>query len=487
MAQEILINVGIGEVRVAVVEDGKLQALSATRVLGGDEANGSLIGDIVLGRVAKVVPAVQAAFVEIGHERAGFLGARETRCLADDSTVDPPISAVVNEGDAILVQIIKDPIGEKGARLTANVTVPGRLCVHTPYQQGVGISRRIENEAERERLAAIAGPLFASGEFKGGCILRTAAVGATAEELHEDLVRLQEEWGEISAAKKRAKVPSTLRRDLGPVERALRDIVHDTTDRIYIDDAKAAERARAYCREAIAHVEDRIETFTGPGPLFADLEADIDSLAHPRVPLSCGGWITIEGTEALTAIDVNSGSFTHSNAVEETGLAVNMEAAREIGRQIRLRGIGGLIVIDFIHLKEPEHIERLLASLSESLARDGVPVSIGPVTLFGLVEVTRKRLREPLVALWSEDCSACRGLGLVRRADVVAMDILRRIEETARAAPGKAIRVDAAPEVVRWLEEQGAIAALTRNGIGRVAFHADAALSREHFEVGTVA
>ncbi len=488
MAQEILINVGIGEVRVAVVEDGKLQALSCTRMLGAEEASGtSLIGDIVLGRVVKVVPAVQAAFVDIGHERAGFLGARETRCFSEDPTVDPSISDVVREGDAVLVQIIKDPIGEKGARLTANVTVPGRLCVYTPSQPGVGISRRIEDETERARLAALAEPLFASGEFKGGCILRTAAVGAAADELREDLLHLQESWGEISAAKKRAKIPSTLRRDLGPVERALRDIVQDTIERIVIDDASAAERARRYCREAIPGVEDRIEVFTGPGALFADLETDIDGLVHPRVPLLCGGWITIEGTEALTAIDVNSGSFTHANAVEETGLAVNLEAAREIGRQIRLRGIGGLIVIDFIHMKLPEHIERVLAALSHSLARDGVPVSIGTVTQFGLVEVTRKRVREPLVALWSEDCGRCDGTGLLRRPDVVAMDVLRRIEETARAAPGKAIHVEAAPDVILWLEEQVASAALARNGIGRVAFHAVAGFPRERFEVGTVA
>lgn len=486
MSQDVLINVGIGEVRVAVVEDGKLQALSCTRRLGSDEANGS-IGDIVLGRVVRVLPAVQAAFVEIGRDRAGFLGARETRCLSEDASIDPLINQVVREGDAVLVQIIKDPIGDKGARLTANVTVPGRLCVYTPFQPGIGISRRIEDEAERDRLAGVAEPLFNAGEFKGGCILRTAAVGATADELREDLLRLQEEWGEISAAKKRAKVPSTLRRDLGPVERALRDIIHDTTTRILIDDAKAAERARAYCREAIPHVEERIESFSGPGPLFADLESDIDGLVRPRVPLSCGGWITVEGTEALTAIDVNSGSFTHANDIEDTGLVVNLEAAREIGRQIRLRGIGGLIVIDFIHMREQEHIARILDVLARSLARDGVPVNIGAVTQFGLVEVTRKRVREPLVALWSEDCRTCNGLGLLRRPDAVAMDVLRRVEETAHAAPGRAIHVIASPEVTCWLDAQGALQVLARKGISRVAFQADEAFSRERFEVGTVA
>jgi ribonuclease G len=486
MAQDVLINVSVGEVRVAAVENGRLQALSCTRLLGAEEpGSGGLIGDIVLGQVARVVPAVQAAFVEIGHERAGFLGARELRCLSGDPSVDPLISSVMHEGDKVLVQIVKEPIGDKGARLTANVTIPGRLSVFTPLQPGVGISRRIEDESERARLAAIGEKLFASGELKGGCILRTAAVGADEEELREDLIRLEEEWGEISAARKNAKVPSTLRRDLGPIERALRDTVHDGTLSILIDDANAVTRARAYCHEAMPDMEDRVALFEGPGALFADLEADIDGLVHLRVPLPCGGWITVEGTEALTAVDVNSGSFTHAAAVEDTGLIVNVEAAREIGRQIRLRGIGGLIVIDFIHMKEMGNVEQVLAELSGSLARDGVPVSVGPVTAFGLVEVTRKRVRGPLVSQWSEDCSTCHGLGRVRRPDVVAMDVLRRIEETVKAAPGLAIVVRAAPEVVRWMEGQGAIEALASKGIARVTFQLEEGFSRERIEVGT--
>ncbi|MDR3526601.1 MAG: Rne/Rng family ribonuclease [Rhizomicrobium sp.] len=488
MAQEIRINVSVGEVRVAVVENRRLEALSCTRLLGSEESSGHL-GNIILGRVVRVVPAVQAAFVEIGRERAGFLGAREARCLVPENNTDGApelsISQLVREGDCVLVQVAKDPIGDKGARLTANVTLPGRLCVFTPLQPGLGISRRIEDEGERQRLAAIGETLFASGEFKGGCILRTAAVGASEEELREDLLRLEEMWGEISAAKKRAAIPSILYRDLGPIERALRDIVHDTTAAIVIDNAKAAATARTYCREAIPEVVDRITVHAEATPLFDDLEADIEALIHSRVPLDCGGWLTVEGTEALTAIDVNSGSFTHSSAVEDTGLAVNLEAATEIGRQLRLRGIGGLIVIDFIHMKEPVHYERILAALSLSLARDGVPVNIGKVTDFGLVEVTRKRVREPLVSLWSEDCLSCRGLGIVRRADAVAMDLLRRVEETARAAPGKAIVVTASQSVLRWLKHEQALEALAAIGVGRITLSENGALAGERFEVGT--
>lgn len=468
---------------MAVIEDGRLEALSATRLMGAEDSGGH-VGDIVLGRVVRVVPAVQAAFVEIGRERAGFLGAREARCIAPEKGEEPSISQLVREGDKVLVQIVKDPIGDKGARLTANVTIPGRLCVFTPLQPGVGISRRIEDEAERARLFEIGEKLFAS-EFKGGCILRTAAVGTSEEDLREDLLRLEEEWGEISATRKNAGVPSTLRRDLGPIERALRDTVHDTTSAIIIDDAKAVSVARAYCREAIPEVESRIHLYADSQPLFSDLEADIDGLISSRVPLKCGGWLTVEGTEALTAIDVNSGSFTHSSAVEDTGLAVNLEAAAEIGRQLRLRGIGGLIVIDFIHMKEPGHYEPVLAALAQSLTRDGVPVNIGHVTEFGLVEVTRKRVRESLVQLWGEDCSPCHGRGVVRRADAVAMDLLRRVEETHRVAPGKAILVTAAPSVVRWLEEQEALEVLSMRGIGSVSLSENSAFAHERFEVGT--
>jgi ribonuclease G len=489
MAEDVLINVSVGEVRVAVVEDGRLEALSCTRLLGAEEPGGvGLIGDIVLGRVARVVPAVQAAFVEIGHERAGFLGAREVRCLAPDgaaATEDPPISSVLREGDKVLVQIVKEPIGDKGARLTANVTIPGRLSVFTPLQPGVGISRRIEDEAERARLAAIGEKLFASDELKGGCILRTAAVGADEEELYDDLIRLEEEWGEISAARKSAKVPSTLRRDLGPVERALRDSVREETRAIVIDDARAAARAAAYCREAMPEMEPHIAVFQGSGALFGDLESDIEALGRPRVPLGCGGWITVEGTEALTAIDVNSGSFTHASAIEDTGVIVNVEAAREIGRQLRLRGIGGLIVIDFIHMKESTHVERVLSELAQSLSRDGVPVNVGPVTAFGLVEVTRKRVRGPLAAQWSEECGTCAGAGRVRRPEAVAMDVLRRIEETAKAAPGQEIVVRTSYDVAQWLEAQGALEALATAGIGRVTLGQDMAFARERYEVGT--
>ena len=494
--QEILINAGAAEIRVAVVEDGKLQALTGDRTFdSAAERNGLRIGDIVLGRVQRVVPAVQAAFVGIGHDRAGFLGAREAYCLAAaPHDRDLAIGDLVREGDAVLVQVIKDEIGDKGARLTASVTIPGRLCVLAPFQPHISVSRRIENEAERERLLALGEALIAddSGELAAGAgyIFRTAAIGARFEDVREDARRLAQVWQAIMAARKKAEPPATLHRDLSAVERALRDLVHDDTARILIDDAAAAEAARAYCRLVLPHAADRIELFTGPGALFDmhDLETDIYGLSRPRVPLPSGAWLTIEGTEALTAVDVNSGSFTHAHDLEDTGLSVNLEAACELGRQLRLRGIGGLIVVDFIHMRETQHMDRVLDALMQSLTKDGVPVTVSPMSQAGLVEITRKRVREPLASLAGENCAVCSGQGLVRRPDAVAMDILRLVEAGARAAPGSAICVRAAPDVVRWIEEQGASlrAALARRGASRVSFEADATYSHERFDVATI-
>jgi len=500
MPQEILINAGAAEIRVAVVEDGKLQALSRARTLdaqdGAPEVGArSFVGDIVLGRIVKVVPAVQAAFVEIGHERAGFLGAREARCLAAGEERDPEIGELVREGDAVLVQIVKDPIGEKGARLTAAVTIPGRLCVLAPCQSTIAVSRRIEDEAERARLMAVGEAMAAEvGDNLipgAGYIFRTAAVGAAPEDIHDDAVQLAHDWRAIEAARKKASPPALLHRDLGAVERAMRDIVREDTARILIDDAEAVEAARAFCRRIMPQMEDRIELFSGPGALFDthDLETDIDGLMRSRVPLPCGGWITIEGTEALTAVDVNSGSFTHASGLEDTCIAVNLQAARELGRQLRLRGIGGLIVVDFMHMRDEEHVNRVLDALTQSLSRDGVPITISPPSPLGLVEISRKRVREAWSSQVSESCASCAGQGVVRRIDAVAMDVIRKIEAGARAAPGKAIRVHAAPEIVRWFEDQGEVlrAALARKGAARVSFEPDETYYRERFDVGTVA
>ena len=508
MQKDILINTGAGEIRVAVVEEGRLQDLVLERTIGLEEggprrksdgrAGHSIIGNIILGRVQRVLPGMQAAFVDVGLERAGFLGAREARCLADlpgfEEERTPKIGDCVHEGEEILVQVVKDPIGEKGARLSANITIPGRLLVLVPNTPGVALSRRIEDEDERERMLALGETMIAEGGDKlvpgAGYIFRTAASDASLADLKEDAERLAEAWRPVLARRQSAVVPATLYHDLDPVERTMRDMVRNETTKVLLDDTVAYEAARAYCRRAMPEAVSKVELFKGPGSLFDaySLEDEIDRLIDPKVPLPSGGWITIEGTEALTAVDVNSGSFTASTGLEETSFRVNLEAADEIGRQVRLRGVGGLIVVDFIHLSEPANIERVLDTLAESLSKDHTPTQISPMSEFGLVEITRKRVRDPLVKLVSECCRNCSGHGRKRTRDNVALEVLRSVERAATSAPGRPIHVRASVEVVRWLEEHGdeVRSALARRGAPRVSFEANDAFAREGFDVATI-
>jgi ribonuclease G len=507
MRKDILINAGAGEIRVAVVEDGRLQDLTLERTIGLDDggmrkktsarAGHSLIGNIMLGRVQRVLPGMQAAFVDVGLERAGFLGAREARCLADlpgfDEERTPKIGDCVHEGEEVLVQVVKDPIGEKGARLSANITIPGRLAVMVPNTPGIALSRRIECEDERSRMLALGEQMIAEGGDRlvpgAGYILRTAASDATLTDLREDAERLAEAWRPVLSKRQTARAPATLYNDLDPIERTMRDMVRNETTKIVIDDAAAVEAARAYCRRAMPEAEARVEHFTGPGSLFDSygLEEEIDRLIDPRVPLPSGGWITLEGTEALTAVDVNSGSFTASTGLEETSVKVNLEAAEEIGRQVRLRGIGGLIVVDFIHMGDGTNIEKVLDTLAESLSKDHTPVQVSAMSEFGLVEITRKRVRDPLFKLMTEGCRPCSGHGRKRTRDSVALEIVRRVERMAAAAPGKPITVRASEEVVRWLDDHGEEVreALARKGAPRISFAVNDAFAREGFDVTT--
>ncbi|HEX3653469.1 MAG TPA: Rne/Rng family ribonuclease [Rhizomicrobium sp.] len=507
MDKEVLINVGAAEIRVAVVGNGRLQELFLERLIrpddgalrrrGGGRCGHSLIGNIILGRVQRVLPGMQAAFVDIGLDRAGFLGAREARCLAGlpgfEEERAPKISDCVREGEEIVVQAVKDPISDKGARLSANVTVPGRLLVMVPNQPGVALSRRIEDETERARLKSATEAMVAEANgaliSDAGYIVRSAAIGAPLSDLREDAERLAEVWRPVIEKRKQARAPATLYHDLDPIERTMRDEVDAQTRRVLIDDYAALQAALAYCRRAMPEAEHKIELFSGPGMLFEfyGIEDEIARLTEPRMPLPSGGWITIEGTEALTAVDVNSGSFTEATGLEETSLRVNLEAAEEIGRQLCLRGIGGLIVIDFIHLNEPDNIQTVLDILAASLARDHTPTQISGMSEFGLVEITRKRVRDPLMKLMTECCHTCHGHGRNRTAESVALDVIHQVERTAAAMPGKPIMVRAAPDVIRWLaaHEDDVRSGLARRGAPRVSFEARSEFQREGFDVGT--
>jgi len=507
MAKDVLINAGTGEVRVAVLHDGRLSELWLERAIS-DETRGlvrnaggaSRVGHIVLGRVQKIMHGIEAAFVDVGFERTGFLGVREAKIRPNrdrpaetcEPETTPHIAEQVREGETILVQIIKDPIGEKGARLSRNVTIPGRCLVLVPLSGGVALSRRIDDEEERARLVAIATEFGNDSTLVPGAgyIVRTAAVGASAEDLREDAARLSVMWNALLKARASAAPPKLLHRDLGPVERILRDEVDIHVRRIVIDDEATASSARAYCSEAVPQLAEKIEVYSGSDPIFDafGIADEIEALSRPRIVLPSGGWITIEQTEALTAIDVNSGSFAGTGGLESASLAVNLEAADVIGRQLSLRDIGGLIVIDFIHLSEPANNERLLEALTQSVGRTRVPAQISRMSEFGLVEMTRKRVRESLFHRHTETCRCCSGEGRHATVETIAMEVLRRIEQSAKRAPGRTIEVRAAADVVRWLDSHGEQlrGALARRGVGGLRFTVDETRMRAGFSVETV-
>lgn len=479
-----------------MVDEARLSELFIERTAeSGREGRGGhrLFGNIMLGRVQRVLPGMQAAFVDLGLEKAGFLAAREARCLADlPSFMDQPcISKCVREGEAVVVQVIKDPIGDKGARLSANVTIPGRLVVLVPNQSGIALSRRIEDEGERKRLTDLLTDIGANdprAAAGAGYIVRTAALSASRDDIASDIARLGDEWRAIQARRNMAKIPATIYHDLDPVERTMRDGVDDTTDRVLIDSAEAVAQARAYAARAMPDAVEKIQLFNGPGELFDlhNIEGEIETLLQPRVRLRSGGWITLETTEALTSIDVNSGSYTEATGLEQTSLKTNLEAAAEIGRQLRLRGIGGLIVIDFIHLGEPENIAQVLTVLAESVSRDRTPTQILPMSEFGLVEMTRKRVREPLSKLFSEMCDPCHGHGRIKTVVTVAAELLRRVAREAKARPGTKLVAYAAPEVVKWIDAQGddLKQSLRRHAGAGIRFEARANFARSQFDVG---
>ena len=507
MSDEILIDVGLAETRVALIEAGRLVGVSIER-----PDRHSLVGAIWLGRIARVVPGMQAAFVDVGLGKAGFLAARDARNRAaapggdagsaaavagGDAALDeafaggdgamhpspPPIGRLVQEGEAVLVQAIKDPLGEKGVKLTTDIALPGRLLVLTPHRPGIHLSRRLEEAAERERLAQAL--VWPAGEGTG-FILRTAAAGAAADELLAEARQLDAAWQEIRRGADGARAPKLLWRDLDPVARALRDHVTKTTAGVRINTPAGLAAARAYAAARLPELAPRITLHTGPAPLFSlfGVEADLAQALEKRVGLPSGGAIAIETTQALTAIDVDSGSFVTGRDLDDTSCRTNLEAASEIARQLRLRGIGGIIVIDFIHLARAADRAALIAHFEAALAADRAPTRVLDLSEFGLVEMTRKRTGEPLALALSEPCGLCGGGGRLPSPATVAADALRRTEREARAKPGRPLTLMTAPEVAAYIDGmEGALAALEESLGMALTLRPDPALRREEYDV----
>ncbi len=487
MQQDILINWSPQETRVAVVETGAVQELHVERTL-----ERGLVGNVYLGKVARVLPGMQSAFIDIGLERAAFLHVADLMSSvaarhADADKGEPapvvPIEKQVFEGQALLVQVIKDPIGTKGARLSSQISIAGRLLVFLPQDQHIGVSQKIpfeQREALRQRLQALA-------ESAGGFILRTNGEDASDAELGEDIAYLRKTWARIKEAATRLPPKSLLHQDLSLLQRVLRDLVSETTQTIRIDSAEQFKKLQSFGQEFMPSAVDKLQLYKGERPIFDlfSIDEEVGKALGRRVDLKSGGYLIVDQTEALTTVDVNTGGFVGARNFDETIFKTNLEAAGAIARQLRLRNLGGIVIADFIDMTREDHREAVLAEFRKQLARDRVKTMVSGYSALGLVEMTRKRTRESLAHMLCEPCPVCDGKGSVKTARTVTYDILREILREARQFNPREFRVIASPDVIDVLldEESQHLAGLS-DFIGKpISLQAEGAMSQEQYDI----
>ena len=467
--QDILINWAPQETRVAVVESGAVQELHIERALERGR-----VGNIYIGKVARVLPGMQSAFVEIGLERAAFLHIADVHVNGGTSRGDhsnggvppPPIERLVFEGQSLTVQVIKDPIGTKGARLSTQVSIAGRLLVFLPQDDHIGISQKIGSHELREQLRARMTALAEADATErakegaeataGGFILRTNAAEASDAELADDIAYLRTTWARVKESAFKSPPGTLLHQDLSLAERVLRDIVDDHTQTIRIDSRMQFEALLKFGREYTPSAVGKLQHYTGERPIFDlfGVDEEIDKALLRRVDLKSGGYLIVDQTEALTTVDVNTGGFVGARNFDDTIFKTNLEAAQAMARQLRLRNLGGIIIIDFIDMAREEHQAAVLAELKKQLARDRTRITVSGFTQLGLVEMTRKRTRESLAHMLCEPCPTCKGRGEVKTARSVCHDILREILREARQFDPKEFRVVAAAAVVEMLLDE---------------------------------
>ena len=444
-------------------------------------ASRGLVGNIYVGRVARVLPGMQSAFIDVGLERAAFLHVADIWGRGEK-----PIEKILAEGQPLLVQVLKDPIGTKGARLSTQVSIAGRLLVYLPDDPHIGISQKIEDENGRAALRERLRELLPADE-KGGFIVRTLAETASEEELRADIAYLRQLWGAIRERSLGAKPPLLLYQDLSLAQRVLRDMVSATTARVVIDSRENYQKLSAFADKYMPQVRDRLEHYTGERPLFDlyNVETEIEKALSRRVELKSGGTLVIDQTEAMTTIDVNTGGFVGSRNFDDTVFKTNLEAAQAIARQLRLRNLGGIIIIDFIDMESAEHQSAVLEELRRAIARDRTRVTLNGFTALGLVEMTRKRTRESLAHVLCEPCPACAGRGEVRTAHTVCYDILREILREARAFNAREYRVIAAQPVIDlFLEDEANSLTMLSDFIGKpISVQVESGYSQEQFDI----
>jgi ribonuclease G len=491
--QDILINWAPQETRVAIVENGAVQELHIERAL-----ERGLVGNIYAGRVARVLPGMQSAFIDIGLERAAFLHVADVHVAGqphvtsrDNGGAPPaPIERLVFEGQTLTVQVIKDSIGTKGARLSTQISIAGRLLVFLPQDDHIGISQKIGSHELREQLRTRMNALVQLPEgagAPGGFILRTNAEEATDEELADDIAYLRKTWAAVRERSFKSPPGTLLHQDLSLVERVLRDLTNEHTNAIRIDSRMQFDALQAFGGEFTPGAVARLEHYKGERPIFDlfNIDEEVARALARRVDLKSGGYLIIDQTEALTTVDVNTGGYVGARNFDDTIFKTNLEAAQAIARQLRLRNLGGIIIIDFIDMSREEHQTAVLAELRKQLARDRTKITVSGFTQLGLVEMTRKRTRESLAHMLCEPCPTCEGKGQVKTPRSICYDILREILREARQFNPKEFRVIASAAVIEMLldEESQHLAGLS-DFIGKpISLRSEALGSPEQYDI----
>ena len=484
MSENILINITPQETRIALILQGAVQELHIERTLSRGR-----VGNVYLGKVVRVLPGMQSAFIDIGLERAAFLHVAdiwEARPHDGTAAIPTAIEKILHDGQALTVQVIKDPIGTKGARLSTQISIAGRMLVYLPQDPHIGISQRIEKEAEREQLRSKVQKLLPQDE-KGGYIVRTMAEDASEADLQADIEYLRKTWNAITQAARTKPAPSLLYEDLSLAQRVLRDFVHDETASIQVDSRENFAKLHEFAGIYTPSVLGRLQHYTGERPLFDlyGVEEEIQRALGRRVDLKSGGYLIVDQTEAMTTIDVNTGGYVGGRNFDDTIFKTNLEAAHAIARQLRLRNLGGIIVLDFIDMENSEHRNTVLAELKKTLSRDRTKVSVSSFSALGLVEMTRKRTRESLAHILCEPCPACGGKGEVKTARTICYEILRELLREAKQFNPREFRVLAAQVVIdMFLEEESQHLAMLGDFIGKpIKLQVETVYQQEQYDI----
>ena len=503
MGKRIVVNAGVTETRLAV-QDGNL--LTELYVERADRR--SIVGNIYKGIVTNVLPGMQAAFVDIGLSKDAFLyagdytanlGVEEHAPDAEEETADvdlgdaepeprrealAPIEDMLRKGQEVLVQVSKEPLGTKGARVTSFVSIPGRYIVYMPQARHVGVSRRIHDDAERDRLRAIVKDLPPP---PGGFIVRTVAEGKGDEDLVADIQFLSRLWSQVQSRFESAQAPSLLHEEMDVTFRVVRDLFSPEVDEFLVDSEAAYEKCLQFATSLVPQLAPRVKRWDKEAPIFeaTGIEREIDKALRRRVWLKSGGYIVIDHTEALVAIDVNTGKYVGKRDFEETVLKINLEAVTEVVRQIRLRDLGGIIIIDFIDMERPEHRDQVFKALKKVLADDKARTNVLEISELGLVEMTRKRVRQSLQSLFCAPCPTCRGSGVVKSDATLAAEIFRKIQAGAGEAGGREALIRVHPEMAHHLEssQRDAVERLQTLLGRKVSVQAVSSYHREQYDV----